>query len=137
MNNNNTTMAATTATTIADESTTTSNNNNRTHATTAQVTFRVKCDTTTIGHGEDVYLVDVEGSKVRSSSNTPSPPSIMIIILRMLTQLLFADSHLSLYPYSSALSLSTYIPLLSSLIKICCYTKSIIDRVCFTWLEYS
>jgi hypothetical protein len=86
MNNNNTTMAATTATTIADESTTTSNNNNRTHATTAQVTFRVKCDTTTIGHGEDVYLVDVEGSKVRAAVPHPLPPFIIINILRMLTQ---------------------------------------------------
>lgn len=53
-------MAAT-ATTIADETTT--SNNRHTHAS-AQVTFRVKCDTTTIGHGEDVYLVDSEGSKV-------------------------------------------------------------------------
>jgi hypothetical protein len=69
MNNNNNTIMAATATTIADETTTTGNNNNNnchsTHATTAQVTFRVKCDTTTIGHGEDVYLVDSEGSKVR------------------------------------------------------------------------
>jgi hypothetical protein len=91
-------MAATTATSIADESTTTSNNNNchSTHATTAQVTFRVKCDTTTIGHGEDVYLVDVEGSKVRAAVPHPLPPFIIINILRMLTQLLFADSNLSL-----------------------------------------
>lgn len=50
-------MAAT-ATTIADETTT--SDNRHTHAT-AQVTFRVKCDT--IGHGEDVYLVDSEGIK--------------------------------------------------------------------------
>ena len=53
-------------------------NNNNTN--TARVTFRVKCDdTATIGHGEDVLLVDSEGIKVRAERSNAS--SIIIIII--------------------------------------------------------
>ena len=76
-NNNNNTIMAATATTR--------------HTNTAQVTFRVKCDdTATIGHGEDVLLVDSEGIKVRAerSSNASSIISLFTTTLRMLTLLL-------------------------------------------------
>lgn len=68
MNNTDNTIMAATATTR--------------HTNTARVTFRVKCDdTATIGHGEDVLLVDSEGIQVRAErSNASSIISLSLLL---------------------------------------------------------
>lgn len=87
MNNNNDTIMAATATTR--------------HTNTAQVTFRVKCDdTATIGHGEDVLLVDSEGIKVRAerSSNASSIIISLLLLLCVCSHCYFARLFLLLRP---------------------------------------